>query len=94
MDGILPVVLAMLVLGIVTLVALVVLRSRSTSPARDDAIHNPSAALGMSVGMLLGGILGVIVWVSTGEFVFWVIFLGGGMTVGLAAGTGMASRSR
>jgi hypothetical protein len=46
----------------------------------------------MSLGMLFGAALGTIVWVSTGQFVFWVIFLGGGMTVGLALGNAMGAR--
>ncbi len=38
--------------------------------------------------------LGTIVWLSTGEFVFWVIFIGGGMVTGLALGSARASGTR
>ncbi len=50
--------------------------------------------LGMSAGMLFGAALGTIVWLSTGEFVFWVIFMGGGMVLGLAIGSARAPEQR
>jgi len=51
-------------------------------------------ALGMSVGMLFGAALGAIVWISTGDFVFWVIFMGGGMVLGLGIGSARAGEQR
>ena len=61
---------------------------------RDRQVMGSPTALGMSVGMLFGAALGTIVWLSTGEFVFWVIFMGGGMVVGLALGSARAPRAR
>ena len=59
---------------------------------REPVAPRPLAAVGMSAGMLLGAALGAIVWISTGEFVFWVIFTGGGMVLGLALGSATASK--
>ena len=86
------IVLVLVVVGVVLLAALAVGARRR--PADATSTSRPEAAIGMSVGMLLGALLGVVVWISTGQFVFWVIFMGGGMTVGLAAGTAYATRSR
>lgn len=58
-----------------------------------EAVGSP-LALGMSAGMLFGAALGTIVWLSTEEFVFWVIFLGGGMTIGLALGSAREPKAR
>jgi hypothetical protein len=49
-------------------------------------------ALGVAGGLLFGGLLGTIVWTSTGEFVFWVIFVGGGLTLGIGTGSAWSSR--
>ena len=51
-------------------------------------------ALGMSAGMLFGAALGAVVWLSSGEFVTWVIFTGGGMVTGLALGSARTPRTR
>jgi hypothetical protein len=75
-----------IVLGLAVLAALVRPRPRTT----DRMGRYPAA--GMSLGMLLGAVLGVVVWQSTGEFVFWVIFVGGGMVTGLAIGSSWAAR--
>jgi hypothetical protein len=85
-------VLFLLVVGVVML-AVIAFRARRR-PADEATMNRPEAAAGMSIGMVLGALLGTVVWISTGEFVFWVIFMGGGMTVGLAAGTAYATRSR
>ena len=89
-DSMLPVILVGI--GLVTGLALFAWYAR-TSRSRD--VTSPASnlpALGMSAGMLLGALLGVIVWVSTGNFVFWVVFMGGGMVSGLAIGTSWAAR--
>ena len=57
-------------------------------------VNSSRQALGMSAGMLFGAALGTIVWLSTGEFVFWVVFMGGGMVTGLALGTARAPEQR
>jgi hypothetical protein len=89
------IVLALVALGIVLGASLLfgaVRRRAATVGAANDRAGR-ATALGMAVGMLFGAALGVIVWISTGEFVFWVIFLGGGMTVGMALGRAVAERS-
>jgi UDP-N-acetylmuramyl pentapeptide phosphotransferase/UDP-N-acetylglucosamine-1-phosphate transferase len=86
------IVLVLVVVGVVLLAALAVGSRRR--PADAASMNRPEAATGMSIGMVLGALLGTVVWISTGEFVFWVIFMGGGMTVGLAAGTAYGTRSR
>lgn len=87
-------VLALVIVGIVAILALAMLRPRDGADPGEQAASHPGTSLGMSIGMLLGGLLGALVWISTGQFVFWVVFLGAGMTVGLAAGTAMERRSR
>ena len=85
--------LILLVLGILAgLILLVIAWRRSPPPDAADPRVARATAIGMSVGMLLGGILGTIVWISTEEFVFWIVFLGGGMSVGMAIGHASASR--
>ena len=79
-------------LGLVLLVAAV--RSRGGAVDGSDERIGRYTALGMSIGMLFGAALGAVVWISTGEFVFWVVFLGGGMTAGMGLGRAMAERSR
>jgi hypothetical protein len=51
-------------------------------------------ARGMAVGMLFGATFGTIVWVSTGEFSLWVVFMGGGMVTGLALGSARSPTPR
>jgi hypothetical protein len=79
-------------IGLIVGLALLAFLTRSTRAITRQTGLSP--ALGMSAGMLLGAILGVIVWVSTGDFVFWVVFVGGGMVTGLAIGTSLAERRR
>ena len=88
--------LAVLLIGvvIVTALALVAFVSRSRQTRRELGPSSPRAGLAMSAGMLLGAVLGAIVWQSTGEFVFWVIFTGGGMVIGLAIGSVRAETPR
>lgn len=57
-------------------------------------VNGSRQALGMSAGMLFGAALGTIVWLSTGDFVFWVVFMGGGMVTGLAIGSARAPEQR
>jgi hypothetical protein len=88
-------VLALVAVGIVLGAVLLAWAARAragTAGATDDGIGRATAA-GISVGMLFGAALSVVVWISTGQFVFWVIFLCGGMTVGMALGRAMAGRS-
>jgi hypothetical protein len=84
-----------LVLLVVGVLMLTWLAFRVRAAPDDDAhtVSSPAASLGMSVGMVLGAVLGAIVWLSTGHFVFWVIFMGGGMTAGLAIGSSYSSRA-
>jgi ABC-type Fe3+-siderophore transport system permease subunit len=83
---------AALLVGVFVVVGLAVVGYAARHRGR-DAMMSPSA-LGMSGGMLFGAALGTIVWASTGEFVFWVIFVGGGMIVGLALGSARAPKPR
>ena len=80
-------------LGVVAGLVLLALLARSR-PRVDATASGRYSAVGMSIGMLMGAVLGVVVWLSTGEFVFWVIFMGGGMVSGLAIGSSWADRHR
>lgn len=66
----------------------------SHQPGSTQPEHSGKLALGVALGMLGGGILGAIVWFSTGEFVFLPIFVGGGLTVGLGAGAALENRQQ
>ncbi len=88
------IVLVAVVVGVALLVvaaALAMRQAREPQSASDQRVARMTS-LGMSIGMLFGAVLGFIVWMSTDEFVFWVIFMGGGMVTGLAAGRGWAER--
>jgi hypothetical protein len=88
-EFVVVVAVAIVVMIVAALVGLAVLRA----PREGRSFNRGQAtSIGMSLGMLFGAALGTIVWVSTGQFVFWVIFLGGGMTVGLALGNAMGAR--
>lgn len=88
------VVVLLAAIGIVVGLILLVAAWRRSPRGTVDPNASPSVALGMSVGMLFGAALGTVVWISTGQFVFWVIFIGGGMTVGLAIGQARAGGGR
>ena len=88
LDQELFVVIALVGVFIVAGLALVAYAARRREPIARRSLPG----VGMSVGMLFGAALGTTVWLSTGEFVFWVIFMGGGMTLGLAIGAANASK--
>jgi hypothetical protein len=83
------VIAGLILLGL--LLALALAQARRPRSPSDERITRMTS-LGMSFGMLLGAALGTIVWISTKEFVFWVIFMGGGMVTGLAIGRSLAER--
>lgn len=83
------------VVGVLAGILLLILAwRRMPSSARGQRGTGETTALGMSIGMLFGAALGTIVWLSTDQFVFWVIFMGGGMTLGMAIGQARANGSR
>lgn len=77
--------------GIVLALALVAFALRSPAETDGHDLDGQAASVGMTIGMLLGAGLGTVVWLSTGQFVFWVVFMGAGMTVGLAIGSSRSS---
>ena len=86
------IVVMLVIAGLATAVALAVaVWRRSALVTPPDRATLSAQALWMAAGMLFGGALGTIVWLSTGQFVFWVVFLGGGMTAGLAIGQARAT---
>lgn len=79
-------------IGIVVGATLLAVRVRSrSSVARREG---EDAAFGLAVGTLLGAALGLIVWMSTGTFMLWVIMMAAGMASGLALGTPSGERGR
>ena len=91
MDWELAIVIAVAVV-VMVVAAVVGLAFMRTSGERQTLDRQRATTLGMSLGMLFGAALGTVVWVSTDQFVFWVIFMGGGMAVGLAIGSSLGSR--
>ena len=51
--------------------------------------ENHYTNLGMSLGMLFGAALGVVIWLATDTFVFFPVFIGSGLSTGLAIGAGL-----
>ena len=45
---------------------------------------NKSSAIGLSAGLAAGAGLGVTLWLATGQFIFFPIFVGAGISVGVA----------
>lgn len=87
----LPVFVVLLVgAGLITLIALIALAARGRSRA-DRPPTDSYLSIGMSLGMLIGAGLGTIAWILTDEFVFWVIFLGAGLTIGIGLGSARAA---
>lgn len=93
MELAVAVVLVLIGVGLVVLTLAAIRAGQRPQTLADQRVAR-GASLGMSLGMLLGGVLGLIVWISTGEFVFWVVFVGGGMSTGMAAGHAIAARGR
>ncbi|MCB8922775.1 MAG: hypothetical protein H6662_14400 [Ardenticatenaceae bacterium] len=46
--------------------------------------QNKNTSLGMTLGMLFGAAIGVVIWLTTDTFVFFPVFIGAGLSVGLA----------
>jgi hypothetical protein len=42
------------------------------------------AGQGLAIGLLFGVALGVILWIATDTFVFFPVFVGAGLSIGLA----------
>lgn len=77
---------------LMTVVALVARRPAASTPGEARAARG--ASLGLAPGMVSGAGLGLILWMATGEFVLWIVFLGAGMTLGLAIGSAVTTRPR
>lgn len=44
------------------------------------------SSMGTSLGVVFGGALGLVIWLTTDTFVFFPVFIGAGLTIGLAVG--------
>lgn len=58
----------------------------STSNEKQTPKETNYSSLGTSLGLLFGVALGLVIWLTTDTFVFFPVFIGAGLTVGLAAG--------
>jgi hypothetical protein len=85
-------VLAAVLVGIFIVVGLALVAFAARGGTREA--DSWRQGLGLGAGMLFGGVLGTIVWISTGDFVSWVIFTGGGLVLGLAIGNVRAPKPR
>jgi hypothetical protein len=60
--------------------------------------HSPKETkymtLGQIYGMILGSGLGVLLWIMLDHFVFWIIGVGGGMSIGIAIGAALDQRNK
>ena len=50
-------------------------------------------SLGMSLGMLFGAALGFVIWIATDTFVFFPVFIGAGLSAGMAVGAGREKKN-
>lgn len=87
MDVWLTITALVMLLAVVALGVVVLAARRRPRSAADSRL-----GLGMAGGMLFGAVLGTIVWISTGDFTFWVVFIGGGLATGLAIGSARAPK--
>jgi hypothetical protein len=93
MELAVAIILVVIGVGLVVLTLAAIRAGQRPRTLADQRVAR-GASLGMSFGLLFGGVLGLIVWNSTGEFVSWVVFVGGGMSTGMAAGYAIAARGR
>jgi hypothetical protein len=85
--------LNLLVLTLIAVFTVIGLALMLVAGRRQGGQGSP-VALGLAGGLLFGGALGTLVWLSTGDFVSWLIFVGGGMVVGTGVGSARAARLR
>ena len=65
-----------------------IMSGEHTSESKDETSY---IGWGMPLGLLIGGILGLVLGILTGNVPLWLILgAGGGMTVGLAASSAIA----
>lgn len=60
---------------------------------KKDSTQGPDdryIALGVSLGLLFGAALGIIIWIVADQFIFFPIFVGAGLSIGVAVGAGYA----
>ena len=50
--------------------------------------------LGMSVGMVLGGLFGIVYGILLDNMAFMTIWVGGGLVLGLSIGAGLEARKK
>lgn len=55
---------------------------------------NESIALGISMGFGAGSVVGVVLWLVTGSFVWYPVFVGVGLVFGVAAALALSRRHR
>ncbi len=51
-------------------------------------MHLNKAILGMTLGLILGGVLGYFLWLSYGDIIYWVLSMCVGVSIGLILGYG------
>jgi O-antigen/teichoic acid export membrane protein len=85
------VVALLVVTGIALGLGLLTALTRRNSEVELDP-DRPYPSLSMSVGVLVGAVLGTIAWIATGQLSFLVIFTGCGIVSGLAIGASWAVR--
>ena len=60
--------------------------------------HSPKETkymtLGQIYGMIFGSGLGVLLWIMLDNMVFWIIGLGGGMSIGIVIGAALDQRNK
>ncbi|MGD2059821.1 MAG: hypothetical protein PVF87_03055 [Acidimicrobiia bacterium] len=63
-------------------------------PQTDDTQADEISPTILAASMLLGGLVGFIIWMVTDTFVFLPVFLGAGLAFGLAIGLAWRGRNQ
>ena len=81
--------LAMLVFTVIAGAAIAFVRFRAGEPVPEA---NPNLGIAIAVGVAVGVSLGVALWNITGDFIWYVIFAGAGVSIGVAVASTRAPR--
>jgi hypothetical protein len=66
----------------------------SRDSGKDGHRETSYLAVGISLGLVLGGAFGIIYGILTDNMAFMTIAIGGGMVIGLSIGTALEARKK
>jgi F0F1-type ATP synthase assembly protein I len=66
----------------------------SSDSGEESRLETSYLALGMSVGLILGGAFGILYGILLDNMAFMAIGVGGGLVIGLSVGTALEARKK